>query len=411
MTINASFRLTALALALAPLTAFAADRGVHLLPAGDGDLVAAQLSKARIAVPADIERAPVQFAWALDTSSALTAAKPFVQESREYWTDADSAQLAQGFRIHTTAEGAVVRLSPHAGNSSKAFDPLQVAVRKDGLTYARGEAFAASSNQAELKAAGAVFPEGTIAFTLKPELGAGDFELIMPKARGDFLVHVFEPHSGEVLSLTTDRNDVTSGGELKVFVDYASASAKSLGRVAGLITAPNGLTTDLRFAADAQGRWVATARPDAIAGAGQGLWEVHTFVTTSDGQVQRDAKTAFNAAPSTARLAGTARLADQKAARGGVQVSFDVDVATASRYNLSAVLYATDAKGQLVPAATAHSANWLTAGTQSLALTFGADLLGARGLSAPYEVRELTLSNQATLGVMERRDRGLRIER
>lgn len=71
-------------------------------------------------------------------------------------------------------------------------------------------------------------------------------------------------------------------------------------------------------------------------------------------------------------------------------------------------LYGIDSKtGKLRPAAMAHSAAVLNTGTQSLELIYDADTLQKSGVRAPYQVRELTMIDQAEQSVIELRNAGL----
>jgi hypothetical protein len=400
-------RLAALTLAIAPALGIAGER-LTLLPASASDQVPTRLETAKAAVAKpDTERAPVQFAWALDQNSAIAKQTPFVAESREYWRTVGADELRAGVPLFATAPGAVLRLSPVAGSTQKSLSPTQVHVRHNGKLLDAHQAFANTANAAELKAAGLDFPSNTIAVTLREDLGAGAFAIAMPDASGDFLMHVFEPNSTEVFALNTDRSNVLSGGELEVTARYASGLGKQLGEVSGTIAAPNGRLFDLEFALQRDGSWKASTRIDAQAGMGQGLWEVHTIGASADGLVQRDARTAFNAAPATAKFSGGVALDAPRA--GAVTLGFDVHVSAASRYNVSAMLYGTDDTGTLLPMAIAQSAAWLEAGARSIDVRFDAALIESSGLRAPFEVRGLTLTNQGNLGVMEERERALRI--
>ena len=204
--------------------------------------------------------------------------------------------------------------------------------------------------------------------------------------------------------MTTDRSTVLAGGELAVVARFDSASGRALGRIAGIATSPGGDSVDLAFEAQPDGSWRARFAPTASAAAG--LWEVHAFAASDDGEVARDAKLAFGAGAPTARLAGGTIATQDDAPALGV----DVEVASPGRYNVSAVLYATDGAGTLVPAAIAHAAAVLQPGQRSLPLRFATDTLDAAGLSAPYEVRDLVLSNQGDLGVIEKRARAFALE-
>src|SRR5262249_17868338 len=137
--------------------------------------------------------------------------------------------------------------------------------------------------------------------------------------------------------------------------------------------------------------------------AGPQLWEAHAFTASQAGRltVLRDATTAFAVVAPSARFGGGASVTQDAA---GVHVALAVDTAAPSRYQVSAVLYGTGAAGALHPAAMAQSAAWIEHGG-TLSLGFDAASLG--GLHAPFELRDLRLANQADMGTIERRERGL----
>ena len=388
-----------LALGALPLAA----KDLVLLPARAGDQVPSKLVAAKVVLPPDAERAPVEFSWALDAAEKLAAPAPYVAESREYWIEVDGRALAKGLVVRTTAPGAVVRLSPRAGNETPELDAADLVVRQHGRTLAASRAIADSDVAREFKSLGMALPERSLAFRLSREVEAGAFELALPKARGGYLLHVFEPASSDVLSLTTNRNTVVAGGELEVVASLASPSGRTLGRIAGLATSPSGDVVELEFAHAKDGTW--RARFASAAALDAGLWEVHAFAASDDGALARDAKVAFAAAKPTARFVGGERLDAQAPA-----IRVGVEVAAAGRYNVAAVLYATDASGTLVPAAIAHSAAVLAPGKHALPLRFATESLVASGLRAPFEVRDLALTNQGDHTLVEQRARAFVFE-
>lgn len=401
----------ALLAALLPLVASGAGQ-VSLLPAHAGDLVPVGLTPASHpatgTTKASLERAPVSFAWALDEHAVLQRPTPHISESREFWRRIKADELVEGTVIHTTAPGAVLRLSPMAGSGKTTVTTRQLVLQHDGVTYSGDDAFDQLADTTQLKAAGLDLPERSIAMRLRRDLGAGEFRLKLAGAGSDMLLHVFEPESTEVFSLGSASDSVLDGGWLHVSARFASAQGKQLREVAGTIAAPNGRLFDLDFVARGANEWVARTRVDAMAGIGDGLWEVHAKGVSDDGAVQRDARTAFNAAHAGARLVGAA---DVSLAKGGaLQVSLPIEVASASRYNLAAVLYGSDAKGAMHPFAIAHSALWAEPGIAKVSLQFDPALLGKRSLGAPFELRDVRLTDQATLGLIERRERALRFE-
>jgi hypothetical protein len=399
-----NFRLSTLLLALAVGSPAIAQNLQRLPLAGADDLVASAL----VAAPNpgfNTERAPVQFAWKLDATQALQASAPYVDDSRQFWVNVSAAQMQRGYAIDTTAPGAVIRLSPGLDSDMTALslDDLQLQVAGKTLNAAQAVEHAADADQ--MRQAGADFSAGTLAFRIRPELGAGRVSLKAAKAKGSYLLHVYEPNSSLRLRLAAARDSVVAGGEVAISARlYDGDLAIAAGRLGGLITAPDGRSIDLNFVEGADGSIVARAALPADAASQPGLWEVHTFATTKNGKarVLRDAKTAIAVAAPTARFAEEVGFAQGN----GIDVNLHVQAAAEGRYQASGVLYGTDANGQLQPMAAAQSAAWLEAGTSELALHFGPEVLNA-ALRAPYAVRELGLADQTRMGQLERRAGGI----
>ena len=389
-------------------TAHAAER-VTLLAAAPGDLVATQLVAEKSALSADIERAPVDFAWALDPSEPLAASAPFVAKSREFWSNVDAAQMKTGHVLQTTAPGALVRISPAGSEKSQALRSSDLQLRMGGRTL-DASAMRVSADAEQLKSTGAQFSDGTLVFRLADEVGAGALEISAKNARGSYLVHVFEPDSAFALTLGADRDRALAGETITLSAQFDGAKGVlAPERIGGLVTAPDGRSIEVTFAPDTPGKHVAQVALPADAGNGLALWEVHPFAVARDGGalVPRDAKTSFAVSRPTARLAGDGAV--DLAKRGGVTVSLPVEAASAGRFELRGVLYGSAKDGSMHPFAIAHAARWLEPGQSDIALKFGADVMRT-GLGAPYEVRDLSLNDQARLGLLETRARALRIE-
>ena len=62
----------------------------------------------------------------------------------------------------------------------------------------------------------------------------------------------------------------------------------------------------------------------------------------------------------------------------------------------------------MVPVGIAYSANWLQAGSQALTLNWPESVLGE--FSAPYELRDLRLTDQGSVAILERRSQALLIQ-
>ena len=382
-----------------PLGALAAD-GTQA--ARNGDLVSARA--VAVAAPATaIERKPVSFSWALDPSAELSAATPFLAESREYWTQVDAAELARGFELDASAAGPVIRISPIAGAAAVSSDSL--AVIRDGRALANAKSFAHAASAEQLQRVGMDLSNGSAVVQLEPALGKGRFTLRMADARGRYLVHVFEPESAFVLQAQASQASLLAGGEVQVTArlgrNGGSLVASDMG---GLLVSPSGKSYDLKFAAGSNGAHQALARVPGDAASEPGLWEVQVFAgAVSDGsRIQRDARTAISVAQPTARLAGNYRFDASRLA-----FTAPVQVGSPGRYELRATLFATGADGIARPVSEAHSAAWFEKGTSALSLGFERANLPT-GYGAPYEVRYLELKDQSRMGQLETRALALR---
>lgn len=373
-----------------------------LLPAGAADQQPVRLMAAPL--PAgDFERQPVSMAWPMDPRAELAAPAPHRAESREYWTTVDGAELQAGLAIDTTAPGALVRLSPAGAvpgrRPAAAVDPSQLRVMRHGRLVAQPQALSQRATTAQLRQAGMEVSDGTAIVQLEPTLGQGRFQLQLPRAEGQFLVHVFEPRSELVLAAQADRVRVLAGDSFEVSAVLGKGDRPMPGtRIEGQLVSPEGQVLPLAFR---NGK--ALARLPENVQTGPGLWEVQLFAGAAapDGAVQRDARTAIEVARPTARLAG-----DYGFDAASLAFRLPVQVAAPGRYELRGLLYATGPDGQLAPVAQAHSADWLEPGRRSLSLPFGPGNL-PMGYGAPFELRQLELKDQSRMGTLETRERAL----
>lgn len=384
-------------------------QAASLLAPGARDQVPSALAAPHAkALSASLDRTAVSVSHALDSKAALDAAPaPFVAQSREFWSDVGETELRAGVKFTTTAPGTLIRLSPQGG-SGAALDPAGVLVRANGKTLNANDASTAVADAKALRSAGMAVPDGTLAFRLAPSSGSGQVEIAAPHAQGRYLVYVFEPASTLVLGLSADHDTVLAGTAIAFHARLADGTASRALKVAsGLVTAPDGYSADLAFTRRADGSFSAMFTPDAAHSAGPQLWEAHVFTATDAGRmtVLRDAKTAFAVSEPSARFGGGAQISrDAK----GLHVTLDVSTASASRYQVSGVLFGTGADGALHAISLAQSAAWLATGGARIELGF--DGAAFATMHAPFELRDLRLADQATMAVIERRERGLVID-
>jgi hypothetical protein len=397
MTVNRilGFPLVLAALLLAS-TAAAQGQRLALLPTQDGDLVVAAVVAAQRGAQATAERTPLQFSQPLAADAVLApVAQPYLAESREYWQRVDGERLRAGFALALTAPGAVVLVSPGPGA-----DPLrreQFALASNG----RGVDFASATQTLvdadALHQAGMAVAPGSVGFRLRDghEVNA---VLQVNGARGDYVLHVLEPRSAQVLSARGTHDTVHAG--TAVGFELALAGGARFDAAMGLLAGPDGRVVDVGFAADGAGQRGHAVLPAQVT-AQPGLWELRATVAARvDGRAfQRDVRVALAVVAPTARLGG--EVVAGPASRGqGRSLDVAVEVGTAGRYELRTVLYGTDAGGARVPMAELHSAAWLEPGQRSLRLTLPVAARG--GPRAPYELRDLRLGDQGAVALLGR---------
>lgn len=386
MNKNLLFCLMSLALA-------ASAQAGNLLAPGSADQSPAKLMAAP--VPAgQFERQPLSFAWALDPQAEIATPSPYLAESREFWALADGSELKRGFSIQTTASGAVIRISPAAGNA--AVDPGDVRVMKNGRLIPEPQSFQRKANTQQLQQAGMDVPDGSAVMQLSDVHGAGRFDVVLPKAGGSYLVHVYEPESPYVLKAQAAQTRLLAGDTLEVAAVMQRGQAKLAGgRVEGELVSPSGRSWPLGFS-DGKARLVVPAE----AGDEPGLWEVQLFAgqVVNGATVQRDARTAVEIAKPTARFAGSYGF-DASALR----FDLPLQVAAEGRYELRGTLFATGPDGVSRAVSQAHAANWFKAGNRSLGLAFDRGHVPA-GYGAPFELRFLELKDQTRMGTLDTRE-------
>lgn len=408
-----SLALFLLSFLLLTAGAFAQKR---LLPTRAGDLSAARLLAPLPAKSAAVPRQAVSTSRALDPEIELRAAEPFTSRSREYWVEVSGAELGHGVRLYNLEAGALVRINPFPGagvGTKAAIDPLAVElVDAAGHVHTKGSGMERRVTAEQLEAAGLPFPAGTTAFRLAPELGADRVELRVGELADDarYVVHVLDAGSDVELTLKTLRANYLHGDTLVVEAVLARGDERlQARRLAGFVTSPAGRAWPVEFRATRTGAYRARLKLDALETPSPGLWEVQA---TADGVVDgkavlRGARTAFAAAVPAAGLTGDVEL---RSADGALEVRLGLRSAAAGRYEVSGVLYGTDAAGQLKPLAVSRSASWVEAGRGVLALRFDPEVLPADGFGAPYEVRDLRLADQGRMAVLHQQARALRID-
>jgi hypothetical protein len=370
----------------------------QLLAAGPADIVPTALraaTKAAVLPGMTLSRDTVHFSWNLD-GETVVAPTPHVAASREYFVDVEAAALRRGVALSTTAKGSVIKLTPQgaAGAVTKSLVADDISVRVNGAFTALRDFAARVDDSRKLAADGVLFAPGALAFVVDNARGATSFEVSMKSADRGYLVHVFEPGSDNVLTLTTNRDAYLVGETIEVTARTANGAA--IAELSGGIAAANGEITPVLFTRAGPDRFLATA-PLMAASAGA-LAEAFVVAKLDDGEVValRDAKVGFAVADPVARIESVRELASA----GSYAVH--LDIAAEGRYQVEAVLYGTKAR-ERVPIAVAHTGVWLASGPRTVTLRFDALDLVARGIEGPLSLGHVALKNQGAMQTLERR--------
>ncbi len=366
------------------------------------DLISSRL--VNIPVPAgQFERKAVSFSYALNPQNELAISAPFTAESREYWMQTDGAELNKGLMIDTTAPGALIRISPAVGAAS--IVPGNMKLLRNGKAIDSAKAFSQQANTDQLQKAGMDVSNGTAVVKIADGQGEGRFQLMVPKASGRYLVHVFEPNSDVTLQTKANRQNYLAGDQLVVNALLGkNEKAMSGTEISGLLVSPSGKTYDMTFKNENGTLRAVSKLPNDVTQQA-GLWEVQVLAGASDGnmRIQRDARTVISIAQPTAKLNGGFRFNPQ-----ALSFNMPIQIGSSGRYELSGTLFATGRDGVSRPVAQAAMANWFKQGKGSLNLNFGRANLPA-GYGAPFELKFVELKDQTRMTQLESRENAARV--
>lgn len=373
-----------LGLILAPFAASAAAPTQRLEPVAADDLASTEIVASRIVSTAP-PGGPVHFTWPIDQASDDLVARPVPHSAAAtgHAQTVDAAALRRGVSLAISSPAAFIKLSPAARD-------IHI-ITPDGHLLRPG---------AGLRPVGT----DTLAFTLDPAAGTGRFT-VRAEADAPVRIDVLERGSDLVLLVQAARDVVFVGQPLRVEARLLHhGQPVPAERLHARLVAPNGHTLARSLARQGDGSYVVDlpvrgetdARPWSI--------EVELDATVAGRPVRRTATTAVAVSVPTARLTGTAVVTHPG---DGVRAEFALDVASDSRYALSAVLHGHNREGQLQPIAVGQSAAALTPGRHNLALEFDASLIAGSGMRAPFELHDLRLVDQGRMFVLHRQARAL----
>ena len=201
-----------------------------------------------------VSREAVRFSWPLASAAdALSATPPTVAYSKEYFVDVTAADLAErraGLHLQPRRPGASQpgRRPGRRRREGRHRRPRRWCSSTPPARAGGRQRHGPDGRPEQLKAAGAPFADGTSAFRLREELGAGTFQLRADGlgTSGDrYVVHVFDRGSTVSLELTTGARDYLHGQTLTV--DAAQPTAEPARRSKVSSPPPGGRAWPLRF--------------------------------------------------------------------------------------------------------------------------------------------------------------------
>lgn len=388
---------------------------VQWLPSSGNDLTPPAIMDAgRAEAPASINtsREPANFAWVLDfddQNARLDGLSGYSSESRQYWLDHTAGELARGIELPLSAPGALIRISVLNDARATGLSHDRVQLRMNGQALDTGKSVDFAVSGSDLQAARMPVPDDTLAFRLDESAGAGLLSLTVSSGlppRTPVVVHVFEPGSEAVARLSVPRLHYLAGEQITLRFDLEHAGRAIEPRtIQAVLTSPD--LEDTLLLESGRDTGELTARlPESLAVTPGQPWEARVYIETEAGgmKVLRDVQVAFNAAVPVARFNGDVA----RAAADHPAIEIGVEAAQSGRFQLSGILYGTDHSGGLRPVAMAHGAVWLEPGRHLLPLGFEDVDLG--GIGAPWEIRDLRLTDQGRMGLMQRVE-GVLLER
>ena len=108
----------------------------------------------------------------------------------------------------------------------------------------------------------------------------------------------------------------------------------------------------------------------------------------------RDAQTSFAVNLNTAEFSNNLKMTANS-------IEVGINVGLEGRYEVRGVLMGTNKAGKTQPLAMTMTANWLTTGQQSITLKLNPRLITESGLSAPFSIKNVQLTNQTYLAPVQ----------
>lgn len=317
-----------------------------------------------------LAREELQASWPLNNAT-LNHEVMHEQSSKKFSLQVSLAQLQHGVTINTLAPGAVIRIVAQHPNQNVAFR-IQKGSAQD-LSLAQASALYADQEALQ----NTVFnSEHQMLIQLKPELGAGSFQL---SASGNgamltdqFTIHVYDRASSTRLTVKTDKPRYYYGDELTATIRLADDdNGYPADKIKAILYTADGRDYPLNVESVGLDTFQAkmTLKDEKNPLGGNFYIDVEVLADVKGLAVQRQAHTAFSYVIPSAAVTEIKTEFTQS-----LNLSATIMTATASRYALQAVLFATDAKGKRVTVENVQNAQWFDVGTSTMNVDFSTKL-------------------------------------
>jgi hypothetical protein len=317
------------------------------------------------------------------------------QTSRKYQIKTNLQELNKGVAIYTEAPGALIRISP-VMRGLKFSPELEIKNVSQNKGFSLKEASSQFIKNASLQ--GTEFTENTLAFAaLKPELGAGKFILSSPATHpafktgnnSEYIVQIYDQNSSTYLTIETDKARYQYGDEMTAIIILRDTKLNyPLENITASLVDYKGERTPLEIIPISSTVFKVKSTLLSEKNTLGENWYIEAMASaiSGDRMVYRQAHTGFSYAIPSAAIRELKRTNPAT-----YDFSAQIDVATDSRYALQAVLFGTDAKGNMKAIQTVQSAAWLVAGENTLNFSFDPALNS--DYKAPYYLGYIHLND------------------
>lgn len=392
-----------------------AGEGHQLMPLKEGELGSNRVIEMKVAgkraMPTVQETQPVSFTFPVTEDAQIeTQYIPYVAQSRGFSMRISNEDLYQGFVLPTTQSGALVRIDALANEkgleTTDAVYPRDlILVTPQGRAFSDGSGMNLLANVEEMEAVRkSGFSFATSSFRISEQLGNGEMmiysENVNLDEKREFMVQVLERDSQFQMNVQAKSDLYLAGQRLAFEFDMLKANTAIDAQFSAHAISPSGKTYNVEVKGN-------RAYLNTDASFETGLYDLRVTGLANDGDltIRRDGTTAFQVSLPVARFTGAVELEDNKE---GIRAAFDVEVAQKGRYEVRAILFAADANGEMKPVSVAHQAAVIDTGLGVLELEFDRAALEAQGFVGPFELRDLRLIHQNTMGIVHRQATALR---